>query len=618
MALRTKKATHRPRTLADSQDGSNSQPGSMQLTTNLIPSQRTAGLWIPRPASVLSFDTTTAPGVTTAGRVVAELPVGANVFGMVQDTNSGTDKPFMWNGAAFVTITQLGIYPTTQSNAGDWVPPTMTMMPNGRIIVCHKGYPGTGIKFFGVIDTGGATITFTGNTHSNTLIDTLGGSFNPVESGIEVGMPISDLAGDIAAGVFVESFTATTITLSANATGSNATTFTVSGGSLAAPTYNAINTSGNPLVAVPLGCGLMAGRANYLVNNTDVQSDSLHSSQVTNASQVLTIGDNQNCTAIAQNSFTSQTQGGAIQSLIVFKGDQTPFQITGDTATQNLQVNSLNAPAGTLAPNSIAPTPIGLMYMSQDGLRFIDALGYIHEPIGAEGKGVNNPFINVVNPSRMAAAYNSNVYRISLTYTYLDGTNTQQTVTQEFWYHLNGKVWSGPHTFPADIIVASQAVGNHGFFAAAHGIIAKVWQSDALVTTASTYTENGTALSCEYATVLLPDNDEAAMNCVIETTIMLSVAVAGNFVATMVDDGGNVLDTVTFGAAQWDVSSWDETVWASVTPAQKQIFWHLPLVFKQAYFDLTFPAGPSVAVGNLYLPYEVLGYNTAQSLALSP
>jgi len=64
-------------------------------------------------------------------------------------------------------------------------------------------------------------LTFTGNTHSNTTVDTL----VPNTTGVVGGMQITGT--DIPAGTTVVTFTATTITLSQAATGTHAGTFTV-------------------------------------------------------------------------------------------------------------------------------------------------------------------------------------------------------------------------------------------------------------------------------------------------------------------------------------------------------------------------------------------------------
>ena len=69
---------------------------------------------------------------------------------------------------------------------------------------------------------------------------------------------------------------------------------------------------------------------------------------------------------------------------------------------------------GTLAPNSLAPSPLGLFFVSPEGLRLIDLQAKVSDPIGQDGDGVVKPFLDVSNPphdmpapvSRICAAVN--------------------------------------------------------------------------------------------------------------------------------------------------------------------------------------------------------------------
>src|SRR5262249_34568766 len=143
----------------------------------------------------------------------------------------------------------------------------------------------------------------------------------------------------------------------------------------------------------------------------------------------------------------TQTTGGILQALICFQGDASMQQITGDPATSNLMMNELGVGVGCLAPNTICNTTLGLTFVAPDGVRFIDFLGRVSDPIGENGKGVNVPFVYAINPSRMAAAFNQNVLRISVINGYVSGQPIQ-----EWWFHVGLKTWSGPHTFPAGLI----------------------------------------------------------------------------------------------------------------------------------------------------------------------
>src|SRR6185437_379255 len=130
----------------------------------------------------------------------------------------------------------------------------------------------------------------------------------------------------------------------------------------------------------------------YYIYNLPAQpsvyfSDALNPTTFTNANQILTFGDAVPLTALGGVGLNTQL-GGIIQSLIVFKGVQNIYQITGDPTTSNLSVDALNVTTGTLAPNSICNAPKGLMFMSPDGYRMIDFQAHVSDPIGIDGSGV--------------------------------------------------------------------------------------------------------------------------------------------------------------------------------------------------------------------------------------
>lgn len=145
--------------------------------------------------------------------------------------------------------------------------------------------------------------------------------------------------------------------------------------------------------------------------------------------------------------------GGVLQSLMVFKEDEGEaiFQVTGDYSGNPTPwaINRLNVSAGTKAPNTLVTTPYGLAFIDYDGLRLIDFSGNVSDPIGNNGQGVTQPFANAVFPSRMVAAFNRNIIRITVQ----NGKETSNQF-QEWWYDFNLKIWTGPHTFPVAQIKA--------------------------------------------------------------------------------------------------------------------------------------------------------------------
>ena len=278
--------------------------------------------------------------------------------------------------------------------------------------------------------------------------------------------------------------------------------------------------------------------------------------------------------------------------------------------TSNLATNALDVSTGTNSPLSIVPTPKGVMFSAPDGVRLINFTANVSNPIGANGQGVCLPFINALHQSRTCAAFNQNTYRISVQNAYAPASQVQ-----EYWYDFNQQIWSGPHTFPASQIQPLQGADN-SFIMAASGLGASLWQSDSLPLPSSLYTENGATLSWEYQTVLLPDNDEMAMNSMVESA--LGINVGGNLASTVLimDENGNILDTVTIPGSSgsptiWGVADWGApSVWGGSNPNffQVRLDWDQPIVFKQCSIRISGTSQANIVLGNLYLKYQILGY----------
>lgn len=614
MPLRNAKSlTVRPAGLSDAIDGTNAPPGAMAVLQNLIPSPWTRNQYVPRPASVQA---TSFSGFTTPGQITALLVLGNLVWGMISTgRNSGKDEPFCYNisTGAFVTISNVtsANSPTSPATSGDWTPPQMASITNGRIVITHPGYNFAGGYAVGWIDISSfSSSDLTGNTHSSTLIDTI--SLDVYQAGWQVGMAIS--GPGIPANTYIVSIntagTSVVISNAATATASGVA-LTVTGGTPSAPLYGAGQTSPVNLTGQPVAVAQFSGRAYYAIGNGVTYSDSLIPNQITNASQALTLGDSNPVNAVSPLPLTNTVTGGTTQALVAFKGDNEFFQITGDQATSNLTVSAVPSSVGTIAPNSICGTPLGLAFIAPDGLRILQFSGTVTEPIGANGDGVNVPFLYAIDPTRICMAYNQNTLRVSVQ----NGLAAGQPV-QEYWYHFSLKTWSGPHTFPAGLITAYQGTPSEGFVAAASGINAALWSSTATPTNNSTYTENGTALSFTYATTLLPDNQEGAMNAMVQGSLGIAVPAGGNYQVLAADEDGGTLGTVTLtgasgGASIWDSFDWGGATWGSANAdfAQVPLLWESPLVFKQMSITVTGASAASLVIGNLYLKYQILGYN---------
>lgn len=417
-------------------------------------------------------------------------------------------------------------------------------------------------------------------------------------------------------GVGINFSGATTITLSNAATGSNSgVTLTVTGGTPTAPLYSSGNTNVNPLPSVPVAVFNFNGRAYFACPGNGMKfSDSLVPCNITNASQGLNPANGLDITAFGGLG-EQQTLGGILQALICFQGDAQMQQVTGDPATSNLALNELGVGVGTLAPNAIAQTPLGLSFVAPDGLRIIGLTGNVSEPIGSNGDGVCVPFLNVVSPTRMCAAYNQNVIRISVQ----NGAAVGEPV-QEYWYDFTLKVWSGPHTFPAALIQSFQGTPNHGFVLFASGINAELWSSSVTPTTSDTYTENGVALAYNFQTVLLPDDEDMSMQKMVLTTLTASLGDQQTVTVQVLDEGANVLDTVTISGPNvaptiWGSFSWGAANWGGPGSFlyQHPLNWHQALIFKQATLMVTGNSALNTIISNVNMQLEPLGYMTSMT-----
>lgn len=430
-----------------------------------------------------------------------------------------------------------------------------------------------------------------------------------------------------------------TISQAATAT-ANGVALAISGGTEAAPTWYAGNTNTNPLPSVPTGVQQFNTRAYFACGNTVAVSDTLNGTQRSNASFELTLGDNQPITALKGLPLENQVTGGVVQSIMAFKGTAEIFQITGDPAVDNWAQNALNVAIGTLAPNSVVATPQGMAFIAPDGLRFISFTAQIGDPVGAFGTGVSVPFINAQNPSRIAAAYNQNVLRISV-----QNNDAPGSPIQEWWYDFELEIWTGPHSFPAALVVPFYAVtpftSGHGFVMVPPVSFAApaLYTSEATPIGNITYVENGEPMQWSWETSLLPDNSQMSMNAVIETAMGFVLPPGQTVTISASNESGQVLDSVTLSGPQGEPTIWGNFVWGQGTwlvmvpltvwgsfiwgqapwqergsyYTQERVAWHLPLVFKQMQISAAGMSTLGFSIGNLYLGYEPLGYMLQQA-----
>jgi hypothetical protein len=456
-------------------------------------------------------------------------------------------------------------------------------------------------------------------------------------------MQISDSLGLIPSGARIASIDSSGLTfrLTQPTTGfaAHGDILTVSGGTPTNPLWAAGNQTGFPLPDVPVAVANFNGRAYFGVGSAVVASDDLDPLIRTNANQVLTFDNGIDVTAFGVIPL-STTQGFVSQNLLVFQGDNAIQGITGDPALGNWSKNLVST-IGTLAPNAIFAMPSGTGYIAPDGLRIIDLGGQVGDPIGANGDGVALPFVNAVFPSRMCAAYNEDVVRISVTYNETQGGAVlDQQTSAEFWYHLKLKEWSGPHTFPAILIAAvNNGPPRHGYVMFPMEPTAKgLWFSESRPTINSGYVENGQPMSWVYDTSLMPDTLSMFMNGINEATLTISLPAGLAIKATCIDDQENLLDSIEvpgatpnsfiwgeslwgqarwggpvappfiWGSAIWGTSVWGAGAGAGTLVAQRLLPWDHELVFKQCRFVVSGPSTPQIAIGNLYMRYQRTGY----------
>ena len=399
---------------------------------------------------------------------------------------------------------------------------------------------------------------------------------------------------------------------------------------LASPAWSAGNTATNALPSVPVGVQQFGNRAYFSMSNGQVWfSDVLVPTTITNASNVLQVGDNTAPTAMAALGLIT-TSGGIVQGLVVFK-NTTVWQVTGDVATTNLSLNNLSPAAGTLAPRSIANTPLGVLFMSNDGIRMVTLTGSVTEPLD----GVTMPFRNVSIPSRVVAAYNAGVYRICV-----QNSQAIGAPYQDWWYDQPKGIWTGPHTFRYDVAVAYNST--FILFSNATGATRTLWQSDPWQVLTSSFTENGVQLTWTYQTAPLADLGRLTANSAIETTINVAFGSGmtsftgtnwdaftwGNtrwygittFSPTQQlsvvasDESGAVLSqailTSSSSGTLWDSFNWGGSKWGSSISGLRpySIPWTKPLVFTKLVILATGGSAPGLKVSNLQVLYQPLNY----------
>ncbi len=349
----------------------------------------------------------------------------------------------------------------------------------------------------------------------------------------------------------------------------------------------------------------MNGRVYYACGTSLVLSDSLLPKVVTNASQALNFANGVSIIALGQLALDNPIVGGVVQSLLAFQGTTAIQQITGDPATSNLATNVIKAGTGTAAPASVVPTSKGVAFVSPEGVRFVNLSGQVTDPVGDQGTGVAFPFIQAAVPSRICAASNANMLRVSV------GVPVSGGLNADYWLDMARSSWSGPHTCDPALICpgASQFPVVPGTFyfgrRAADGIL---YRGDPTpVFGRSTYIEFGSALTFIWSTSATPDNEQNAANTVQVTTLTCSIPVGVRFsiAITSVDETGNIDSVSAF---------LPRAVSANARYKEIQVAWPSPAVGNQFKFNIQGTAHADVQIGNLYAVFQPLGYPIMQTI----
>ena len=266
----------------------------------------------------------------------------------------------------------------------------------------------------------------------------------------------------------------------------------------------------------------------------------------------------------------------------------------------------MNVNVGTLSPNAIATTSKGLAFIAIDGIRVIEFNGNISDPVGFAGGGVTAPFINIQMPSRAAMACNADTLRIAL-----ETSGVQGITNAEYWYTISRACWSGPHTCNSALL---QPYANT-FITTLAGVNAKLWQSDSVQSSSSTFVENGAQLQFNWQTSVMPDGQMMAENNLLECTInMVSSSNNATYGVQFITSDGTVLDTVPVslnsGGAQWGTAVWGSFEWStSITGLSPvPINWHNPIVFRKGAISVTGNSYLGFKIGDMFTRMEQLGY----------
>lgn len=373
-----------------------------------------------------------------------------------------------------------------------------------------------------------------------------------------------------------------------------------------APAWTAGDTGTNGLPSVPVAVQNFNNRAYFACGNTTPYTDVLSLTR-TSSSQALTIGDQAAITAMSGLPIQT-TSSGVVQALLIWKAFQT-WQVTGDAASSSLAQNYISLTIGTSAPRSVAQSPLGTYFASFSGPCIVDLYGILRPVIYRPDNldpDIKAPWLNATTPSRMAAGYTANIYRICMETT-LQGA----TSTNDYWFDEHRRRWTGPHDFPYDCV---SQYSNYNILCS-NANPGKLFKSEIYPNIGSTYLDNGSSMMSTIQTSTFPKTGHMVMKQVVESTIELASAGSpSSYQITALDDQDNTLNTcqitVLPSGTLWGTGVWGGFTWASAInrPATYSVPWTLPLVFKKMALYITIMGATTIAIGTFYARYQEAGY----------
>lgn len=369
-----------------------------------------------------------------------------------------------------------------------------------------------------------------------------------------------------------------------------------------APVWNAGNTATHGLPSVPQAAQTFNNRTYFFCANVAFYTDTL-ALTMTNANQSFTIGDLLPVTCAAPLPVGTTSQG-ILQGILAFKTNKV-FLITGDVVSSDLSTNLLSPSVGTAAPRSVVPTPDGVPFMANDGIRKINFFGVVSEP----DADLAIPFIYSVTPTRVAAAFNADTYRICVQNGAVSGSPYQ-----DYWYSIRYRGWTGPHTFKYDIAVPL----SNDFVLGSNDLPGGMWNSFSVQGhngTGSSFVENGTQLTWNYTTSPMTDLDNIYANSANRTTLELALPSLGqtyNLVAQ--NENGNLLASAAImqgsNSSTWGQFNWGQANWGASTSGLVPITipWDQAVVFNKLSVIVVGASSLGFKIGSLHLGYKRLNY----------